>query len=58
MLSCKQISHLLSESQDTTLPVHKRWQLKLHLLMCSGCKNANDHLYFLRVASQRYPLKR
>lgn len=54
MLSCKQVTHLLSEAQDRQLSMTERLPLKMHLLMCQGCRNFNRQMDFLRVASHSY----
>jgi len=39
MLSCSQVSELLSQSRDgVRVSLTKRMQLKLHLYMCEMCK--------------------
>jgi len=39
MLTCKEITHLLSESQDRKLSISEKVQLEMHLAMCKGCRN-------------------
>lgn len=55
MLTCQQVTHLLSEAQDRELRLKEKLPLKLHLLMCSGCENFRQQMNFLRQASRRYP---
>ena len=54
MLSCKEITHLLSESQDRKITVSERVHLEMHLAMCKGCKNFKNQMNFLREACKRY----
>lgn len=54
MLKCKDVTHLLSESQDRKLTLSERLQLELHLAMCSGCKNFKGQMAFLREACRKY----
>ena len=54
MLKCKEITHLLSESQDRKLTLSERFQLEMHLAMCDGCKNFKGQMAFLRQACRRY----
>lgn len=54
MLSCKDTTHLLSESQDRKLVVSERLQLEMHLAMCKGCKSFKSQMAFLREACRRY----
>ena len=51
MLSCKDISQLLSESMDRTLPFYQRMLIRLHLLMCKYCSRCKAHFEALRAAS-------
>lgn len=55
MLSCKEVSYLLSEAQDRPLGVVERMQLELHLAMCKGCTHLRRQMDFLRGAIRRYP---
>jgi hypothetical protein len=54
MLTCKEVTHLLSEGQDRKLTVAERVRLEMHLLMCSGCSNFSRQMDFLRAACRRY----
>lgn len=54
MLNCKDVTRLLSESQDRELTLYERVQLKMHLAMCRGCANFDRQMQFLRKASRRY----
>ena len=54
MLTCKQITHLLSESQDRKLSVAEKLRLEMHLAMCRGCQAYKGQLAFLREACRRY----
>ena len=39
MLSCKEVTHLLSEAQDRKITLPERVNLEMHLAVCKGCKN-------------------
>lgn len=54
MLSCKEITHLLSESQDRRLSIPEKLQLEMHLAMCKGCTNFRKQMRFLREACRRF----
>jgi len=54
MLSCKEVSHLLSESQDRKLNLSEKMHLEMHLAICRGCRNFKEQMNFLREACQRY----
>lgn len=54
MLSCKEVSHLLSEAQDRKLNLSEKMHLEMHLAICRGCRNFKEQMNFLREACQRY----
>lgn len=53
MLSCKEVSLLLSMASDQNLRWGQRLAVRLHLLYCRGCARFAKHLQFLRAAGQR-----
>lgn len=55
MLNCKEVTHLLSQSQDRPLSMGERLPLEMHLLMCQGCANYRKQLDFLREACKNHP---
>lgn len=54
MLTCKEITHLLSESQDRKLSISEKVQTEMHLAMCKGCRNFKEQMQFLRKACKKY----
>lgn len=50
MLSCRDVTALVSRSQDRDLTHHERWGLRLHLLYCRGCRAFASQIQFLRQA--------
>lgn len=54
MLNCKQTSELLSQGQDRPLKTGENLRLRLHLLLCHGCRSFSRQLDFMRVALRRY----
>ena len=52
MFSCKDVSQLLSESMDRSLPFYQRVLMRLHLLMCKYCSRCKEHFEFLRAAGR------
>lgn len=54
MLNCREVTRLVSESQERNLSVTEKLSLNLHLLMCDGCKNFSLHVPFLRNAMRAY----
>jgi hypothetical protein len=53
MLTCKEVSRLLSQSMDQPLPRMKRIELRIHLWLCSACSNFDKQLKFLRQVVNR-----
>jgi hypothetical protein len=54
MRSCKEISVLLSAAQERELGLFEQFGLRLHLLLCDGCRNFRRQLDFIRTAARRY----
>ena len=54
MLSCKEISHLVSESLDRKLTLKQRIRVRFHLLMCRFCSRFRKQTLFLRDAARHY----
>ena len=50
MLSCKEVSQLISESMDRSLPFYQRVLMRLHLLMCKYCSSCKAHFEAMRAA--------
>ena len=44
---------LLSQAQERPLGRAERWNLRLHLFLCDGCRNFRAQLDFLRTAVRR-----
>ena len=53
MLSCKEITELVSKSLDTKIPFMKRVELRLHLMVCKFCNR-----YAKQVRSLHSTIKR
>lgn len=52
MLSCQEISRLVSESLDRKLPWHRRMEVWLHLKMCRLCSGFWGNLLRIRTAAR------
>jgi hypothetical protein len=50
--SCRDMTHLLSQSMDRRLSVHKRLAIWLHLTICDHCVHFAGHLAFIRKVSR------
>ena len=53
MLSCKDVTKLVSESMDRTLPLGKRVGVRLHLLICKLCRRYERQLLLIRETARR-----
>jgi hypothetical protein len=54
VITCKEASRLLSQSQDRPLGRFEGWKLRAHLRLCDMCKRFSVQLRFMREAMQRY----
>ena len=54
MLSCKEVTRLLSQAQDRPLTLGERVKLRLHLVVCTACTRFARQLAFMRTALARY----
>jgi hypothetical protein len=48
MLKCKEIIDLASNSLETPIPWMKRWEMKVHLVMCMNCNRYFKQLRFIQ----------
>jgi len=53
MLSCKEVTHLVSQGLDRRLSAGERLRMRLHFLICRGCTRFQQQMQFLRVAVRR-----
>jgi hypothetical protein len=54
MLSCSDVTRLISESMDRSLPPAKRFGVRVHLLICRFCTRYRRQLLLLREAARRF----
>lgn len=54
MMNCQQATKLISESQERALSLPEKMSLKLHAMMCSGCRNFSLQVPFLSKAMKAY----
>ncbi len=54
-MNCTRATQLVSESLERALSRGERWQLRLHLVMCSGCRCFAEQAPQLRRLCQHYP---
>jgi len=50
MLSCKQVTRMVSQGLDRELGFTERVKLRVHLAICDGCTNFGKQVAFLREA--------
>ena len=50
LLSCKETTRLLSQGEDHKLAFGERVALRVHLVICNGCRNVSAQFKFLRSA--------
>jgi hypothetical protein len=50
MFNCKEVSRKVSLSMDTSLSLHHRLMIRMHLLMCKYCNRLRQQLLILRKA--------
>ena len=48
MLSCKDVTELISQSMDATLPLGRRIGVRIHLLVCRFCARYERQLLLIR----------
>ncbi len=53
-LNCKEISVLVSREHEQPLTRSERFWLRLHLYICSGCRNFKSNVAIMRAAMKQY----
>ena len=53
ILTCKEVSRLVSQGLDRRLGFGRRVSLRVHLVVCDGCRNFTKQMAFLRKAAAR-----
>lgn len=48
MLTCREVSRLISDSQERKLPMGIRFKMRLHLVMCKNCRTYEMHVHLMR----------
>ena len=50
MLTCKEITELVSKEVDDSLSLKERLDMGMHIMMCGACRNYRSNIRFLRRA--------
>lgn len=54
MLTCRDVSRLVSDAMDQELALVTRVRVRMHLLLCPPCKNYEDQVRFLRQTARQF----
>lgn len=54
MLSCKEVTELVSQSIERRLSLRETLQLRMHLFVCTACSRFTRQMKFLHAAAQAY----
>lgn len=54
MLTCRRVTELLSQAQEHPLSLRDRAALRMHTMMCDGCRNFGRQMDMLRKISRSY----
>ena len=54
MITCREVSRLVSRMQDGELAWWQRMRLSMHLAVCVACARFERQIRFLRVAMRKY----
>ena len=49
-LDCKEVSRLISEGLDRTMPAPERARLRYHYVICQTCRTVDEQMKFMRRA--------
>lgn len=53
LLTCRDVSRLVSQGLDRRLGLGERVRLRVHLAICEGCTNFKRQMDFLRLAVRK-----
>lgn len=54
MMNCEQATRLMSDGEDRDLSLSEKAALRLHLMMCVGCRRFSSQVGVLRQAMKRW----
>lgn len=55
MLTCHEVTRLVSQQAEAPLPWNKRVRMRLHMVLCLWCRRYERQLAFLRQALRSMP---
>ena len=53
MITCKEVTRLVSEGLDKSLAPEEQARLKAHFAICRGCRSISERMAFLRRAMRK-----
>ncbi|MFO1315278.1 MAG: zf-HC2 domain-containing protein [Burkholderiales bacterium] len=54
LVSCRDVTHLISQREDRTLTSFERIKLEWHLAVCKACMAVEKQFRFMHEAMRRY----
>lgn len=54
MRNCREMAQLCSMELERSLSIRETVSMRLHLALCTGCRNFRTHIFTLREAAQAY----
>lgn len=54
MLTCREVSRLVSESMESSLPWRQRFGLRLHFMICVSCARYHHQTLLIRELIRNY----
>jgi hypothetical protein len=54
MMNCRVATRLMSEAQERPISLSENLSLRMHRMMCRGCRNFEKQMRLLRKASQAF----
>lgn len=53
-MNCREATRLMSEQQERELALRERLPLRLHVMMCTGCRNFGQQMHTIRQIARTY----
>lgn len=58
MMNCEQATRLMSDSRERDLSIRERAAIKVHILLCEGCRHFGVQVHDLGKIARRYAKER